>query len=129
VYRQVQGRDIAVAEENLRMGTDQIVINTIEQVGCPEAPAHGKYGADRGIVKHRVEVRNTLFDRTPKIPRPLADVRSDPGTEAEVTDGALGQREAIRVGDVGGRRDQPDGIPGPQNLRLYDGSSAAGLPE
>src|SRR5579872_1359289 len=110
VDRQMESGDVAESNEDLGIPADQIVIDSIEQLSGAISAADRQYATHLRIGEHRVQVVQPLCYGAAQIPCLLPNIFAPLRLQAEVLNSALDQLKLVGIGDVGGGRDQSDGI-------------------
>src|SRR5258708_294559 len=65
---QVEGSEIRVARDNLRVFTQGRVVDAVDDAREPIAAAHRKDGADFGVANHGIELAGPLVVSSSQIP-------------------------------------------------------------
>src|SRR3546814_14285961 len=76
----MQGRDVAEANQQLRIGADQVVVQIRKNARAPPSPAHSEDGTHAVVPIHRIDVGGARFILASEIAITRKEVRSGFGT-------------------------------------------------
>ena len=106
----VQGGNVAETDENLRLGTDDCVIEQRKQTGGAVSAAKAKDGAHFSIGEHFHHVAGAVTIRAGKKSPAVADVGREFGFETQLFENGDGKVNGFRVGWSAGGCDNGDGV-------------------
>ena len=118
VDRRVQRGDVAVAEQDLGVATNQVIVEARDDAGAAPAAADADNAADVAIREHRVDISGAVLVAAGEVAVAIEHMRADLHLEAEGLEGLADDVEVDAVVGGAGRIDQADGVTGLKSRRL-----------
>ena len=121
VQRHVQGGDVAVADERLGIGADEVPVQQRQQAGGAIPAPHAPQRIHRGIREGRLQIRGAVRVRAREVALAIEDVLARTDAEPEGLQGL--DRVADPVGLIGRARggDETDGLARREAPRAEEG--------
>ena len=115
---EMQRRGVARADQQFRIGTNQLPVDQRQQTAAAPPAADDEDGANRGVGEHVVDVGRAIPVGPRQVAEAVGDMLPEPGHQPHAPDRVLGCFEVQRIVVRTRRRDQADRIAKPEPRRL-----------